>query len=93
MPQNAKGVTKSQSKCDKSSLQQNRRRRKKTLTNKLREYCEKCAGDVYLLIMEDNRCFTVKFTVDTTSTENFPPPDDLLVCVCPSFYQHYTNLG
>jgi hypothetical protein len=85
-PNITKQSTKSQSQCDRTRLQQNRRRRKKTLTNKLREYCDECDGDVYLLVadrMSENlrHYSVVKFTVDPSSMDSFPPPDQNLVCV------------
>lgn len=58
------------------SLQQSRRRLKKTLVKKLQDFNVKCVSDVYLQIGEHMgdgvvRFFTAEFTVDPQSAEGF----------------------
>ncbi|OJD21481.1 hypothetical protein ACJ73_07179 [Blastomyces percursus] len=62
-------ITKPRPSNNRSSLQQSRRRLKKTLVKKLWEYNIKCGSDVYLVIADHMggdvvRFFTTKFMVD-----------------------------
>ncbi|OJD24963.1 hypothetical protein ACJ73_03675 [Blastomyces percursus] len=65
---------------NQSSLQQSRRRLKRTLVKKLWEYNIKCGSDVYLVIadhMGDDvvRFFTTKFMMDQQLAKAFPPSE------------------
>ncbi|KAK2742685.1 hypothetical protein FQN57_005140 [Myotisia sp. PD_48] len=60
---------------ERDSLLQKRRRLKKTLQKQLHKYNKKCLGDVYLLIYEENKYFTIKYTRDELPSATFPPPD------------------
>ncbi|OJD24282.1 hypothetical protein ACJ73_04355 [Blastomyces percursus] len=82
------GVAKPHQFNKQSSLQQSRRRLKKTLIKKLWEYNIKCGSAAYLVIadhMGDNvvRFFTTKFMVDQQLTEGFPPSEKSLTLSSP----------
>ncbi|QSS65608.1 hypothetical protein I7I51_06454, partial [Histoplasma capsulatum] len=77
-PSISKEVKKSWS--ERNSLVQMRYRRKGTLRRMLRSYFDDCrCRGVYLLIHEDNRYFTIKFSEDDGLNSHFPPPDKDIV--------------